>query len=596
MKNSDCPYLTAKLHGLPLIASVLLLGTSGARAADLTLADFGRPFEVSKIVAHDAQCSRRQGEPGLLVATGHKEDWPGITIPAPAGKWDLSPYAQVAVKLKNTGTNSLTVHCRVDNPGADGRRACVTHSLELGSSQEGVLKVGLKRTHDDDLDGKLFGMRGYPVAPGGPEAVDPANITQLLIFVSKPNRNHEFVVENIRAVGVYTPPTAWVTDATPFFPFIDTFGQYRHKNWPGKVQSLHDLRARREVEASELAALPGPTNWDKYGGAASGPKLQATGFFRTQKVSGKWWLVDPEGRLFFSHGIDCVRAFDSTPIEDRQNWFSEFPGNQPEFQPFISHNVCLKGHYAGRSPECFSFVGANLLRKYGARWPEQYRDLVHRRLRSWGLNTIGNWSDDATRRLRRTPYTDSIGSGRTRPIAGSEGYWGKFPDVFDPAFERNLQRAMRAKQGDSAGDPWCIGYFSDNEMSWGDDLSLAISALQSPADQPVKQSFIAVLRAKYDTIEKLNDAWGVHYVSWDALAESREAPDKKKAATDLGAFYTEIAEHYFRTVREAIQQIAPNQLYLGCRFAWVNARAAAAAARVLRCGELQPLPDQRGRV
>jgi hypothetical protein len=50
-------------------------------------------------------------------------------------------------------------------------------------------------------------------------------------------------------------------------------------------------------------------------------------------------------------------------------------------------------------------------------------------------------------------------------------------------------------------------------------------------------------------------------------------------AGDLGAFYTRVAEQYFRTVREAIQGIAPNQLYLGCRFAWVNARAAASAAK-----------------
>jgi hypothetical protein len=32
-------------------------------------------------------------------------------------------------------------------------------------------------------------------------------------------------------------------------------------------------------------------------------------------------------------------------------------------------------------------------------------------------------------------------------------------------------------------------------------------------------------------------------------------------------------------VRETIKAVAPNQLYLGCRFAWVNARAAAAAAK-----------------
>jgi len=53
-----------------------------------------------------------------------------------------------------------------------------------------------------------------------------------------------------------------------------------------------------QQEAKELAARPGPANWSKFGGWAEGPRQRANGFFRTEKVNGKWWLVDPEG--FFS--------------------------------------------------------------------------------------------------------------------------------------------------------------------------------------------------------------------------------------------------------------------------------------------------------
>ena len=178
-----------------------------------------------------------------------------------------------------------------------------------------------------------------------------------------------------------------------------------------------------------------------------------------------------------------------------------------------------------------------------------------------------------------TPYSDAIGSSGTKIIEGSEGYWGKFPDVFDPSFKESLQRSMQARKGKSAGDPWCIGYFSDNEMSWGDDVSLAIAALKSPPEQAAKKAFIADLHAKYGEIASLNQAWGNNYASWDALLQSRDAPDRKKAGDDLAAFYTRAAEHYFSTVRKTIKAIAPDQLYLGCRFAWVNARAAAAAAK-----------------
>jgi hypothetical protein len=77
----------------------------------------------------------------------------------------------------------------------------------------------------------------------------------------------------------------------------------------------------------------------------------------------------------------------------------------------------------------------------------------------------------------------------------------------------------------------------------------------------------------------LNNTWGTSYGSWDALLESRAFPDRSKARDDLIAFGRKTAEIYFRTVRDAIRAIAPNQLYLGCRFAAVNEQAAKAAGQ-----------------
>jgi hypothetical protein len=189
------------------------------------------------------------------------------------------------------------------------------------------------------------------------------------------------------------------------------------------------------------------------------------------------------------------------------------------------------------------------------------------------------WSDEATCRMRKTAYVDSIGSHGAKMIEGSEGYWGKFPDPFDPSFKAGLSRALTQKAGKSAGDPWCLGFFCDNEMSWGDDVSLAVAALRSPPEQAAKKAFLADLQTTYGEIAKLNQAWGTAHASWAALLNSRTAPDGKKAVNDLARFYSRAAEQYFRTVKEALKEAAPHQLYLGCRFAWVNARAAAAAAK-----------------
>jgi len=560
---------------------VLWLTPSLASAAERKLFDFDRGIDLKSIQCNDATVVLTNFTAGtaLHIKTGHGKDWPGVTLPAIGGHWDLSDCASVWVQLKNTGTNAVTVSCRVDNPKADGTKHCVTHSLTLDPGQTNTLAIKLPHEAGSTLGGKLFGMRGYPVTGADPDVFDPKNVIRLLIFVTHPTENHRFEVAGISAGGQHTPPTAWVTDAEHFFPFIDTFGQYKHKDWPGKVHSIAELQQRRTAESLELAGNPGPSGWDKYGGLASGPQLKATGFFRTEKVDGKWWLVDPAGHLFWSHGIDCVRMLDATPIEERATWFDDFPGDQAETREFLTTGFALKGHYAGRDVKSFSFSGANLKRKYGDHWRQDYADTMHQRLRSWGLNTIANWSDSNIYLLRRTPYTDNIGSRGAKMIAGSKGYWGQFPDVFDASFAEAMRRDMESKIKSSANDPWCIGYFSDNEMSWGDATSLALGVLQSPPEQAAKRELVNDLKAKYADIAGLNSVWGTNYTSWDALLESRTAPDKAKARVDLIAFGVRLAETYFRTVRSSIKAVAPNQLYLGCRFAWVNDEAARAAGK-----------------
>lgn len=563
-----------------------VLATGGLRAAEERLLCNFAAEDPGRAALQDARVEpvEASGRRVWRVRTGHTAPWPGVTLPAPGGAVDLSPHAYVRLRVRNVGAQAITLYLRVDNPGADGVRNCRTGSARLEPGATGTIRVDLKRTSEDRLGGRLFGLRGYPVKAGGEDTVNPARITQFVVFLNRPREDHAFELLELVAGGTYTPPTAWTSDADPYFPLIDSFGQYRHKNWPGKVGSLAELTARREREAAELPAaaeqFTRAAGWNRFGGWADGPQLEATGFFRVQKHAGKWWLVDPEGRLFWSHGITCVRMLDVTPIEEREDWFADPPWQEPDLAEFIVPSAfALKGHYAGRHVKCFSFAGANLRRKYGPDWKTVYPPLVHQRLRAWGLNTIANWSDASVARLRRTPYTDSVSSHGARLIEGSEGYWGKFPDVFDPSFAAAVRQSAAGKAGQSAGDPWCLGFFSDNEMSWGEETSLALAALASPPDQPAKRELLADLRAKYGDIAKLNAAWGTDYASWEALLAGTARPDPARADEDLKAFYTRAAETYFRTVRAALKAVAPHQLYLGCRFAWVNARAAAAAAK-----------------
>ncbi len=562
-----------KVHRIAVIAAALSILSSTAHADNdgIILFGFGPAFETSTVQTSDARVSLTANG-RLQIRTGHEAPWPGITLEAPDGKWDLSARETISFEVTNRGEHPVTVNCRVDNPGADGVNHCITDHVNVPPNGSATLTVRVFPVPwrlDAPLE--LVGMRAAPMHAG---KLDPSNVTQLVIFVNHPKENHTFEIGAIRADGQIQ-----VLDASTFLPFIDEFGQYIHKNWPGKTHSIDELVSRREREGREIAERPGPGERDEYGGWLGGPQLEATGFFRVAKYESKWWLVDPAGGLFWSHGIDCVGSGNATPISDREAYFKDLPAENSALARFYgSGSWAPHGYYKDHSPyRTYDFSRANLLRKYGGDFERLFAERTHRRFRNWGINTIANWSDESIYLMRKTPYTATI-HFEAKPLEGSEGYWGKFYDVFDPSFRQQLRHRLAREKDRSAGDPWCIGYFVHNELSWGDDTSLAVAAMVSPADQPAKKVFVEDLKDKYQTIAKLNEAWGTDHTSWQDLVDSQTAPDKQKASADLQAFYDKTARTYFATIRDELRKVAPHQLYLGCRFAWVNDIAARAAA------------------
>ena len=505
--------------------------------------------------------------------------WPSITLLPPDGTWDLSEFQAVTLEATNQSAASAYVGLRVDNPGADGANHCVQVIERVPPGETVPLRARLLHplVDRDGTPVKLFGMRGFPGGGSGAERpFDPANVTQIVVFLSEPTEDHSLDIGPIHAAGTYASPIASIDS---FFPMIDEFGQYRHIDWPGKTHSVVQMQGALEAERQELAARPRPDNWDEFGGWEDGPTLEATGFFRAEKHEGKWWLVDPLGKLFVSHGVDCVGAWgDHTPIEEREHFFSWLPEPDDPLNTFRGESGCLLNYYAGRRPEIYDFTGANMARKYGLDNRASMDEVILRRLPSWGLNTIANWSDPGLYLKRKMPYVVAI-HFQGKLLEGSEGYWGKFRDVFDPSFRAAIDEQMAAQAETTAGDPWCIGYFVDNEIAWGNDTtSLAIATLRSPSDQRAKRVFLEDLRAKYESIEALNEAWGTEHESWRAMLEADTAPEVDSARDDLEAFYAKTAQTYFRTIRDAVRAVAPEQLYLGCRFAWANPLAADAAA------------------
>ncbi|MCP4638791.1 MAG: family 14 glycosylhydrolase [bacterium] len=486
---------------------------------------------------------------------------PGIALSPDGEAWDWTAYSGLAVTVTNPGSEPVNLFMRADSKGDDGGRRSARSSVTLPAGETTRATIFFLNYGA----GPYWGMRGIPVMGpvmmhgpglGGPE-VNRGWVTGVQFYLRQLDTKCELVFDN----AVLFKPGSEMEKLCPH-PFIDKYGQYMHGDWPDKIDSDAQFKKVHEAEDAALAWAPAVPGWDEYGGWADGPELEATGWFRVEQIDGKWWLVTPSGHLFFSIGSNCLYAGGSTFITGREDWFSWVPAADGPFKRFRGHvsGVHSMGESINGDGDTVNFYQVNLKRRYGDDWAKRYQEAAYKRLPAWGFNTIGNWSWKQILDESPLPFTVTGGTGG-RSVEGSSGFWGKMIDVFDPSFTEAAEKGMTRLGKDFGSNPLVVGYFVDNEMSW---KAIALGVMQSPPDQAARQVFVADLKAKYGSLDKLTAAWGVKAASWDAL---RVPPrPNEAAAADCDAYEYKFARHYFETVRNTLKRHAPNQLYLGCRF------------------------------
>ena len=494
-----------------------------------------------------------------------------FTVTYRAGVWDLSGVDGLKVAVRNVSSAPAIVRMTAydsDSRGLAGTCRSVTE-VKAGETSELTLRL-IRRPQDPTFEPfRPFYMYVKAINVRD-NTVDPSHIVKVIVSANGADLAHGL------DIGSILPGGKGVPSPVPFFPFIDQYGQYIHSDWPGKVYSDADFSILRDREERETSTSPRPQSWDKYGGWSDGPVLKATGFFHPAKEGGKWWLVDPDGKLFWSYGPTGVGfGGDVSPVTDRQNWFASLPPTDGPLGQFYHDGWgAMFRYYQYRWWRGFDIQQANLYRKYGPDYRDAVAQVSHQRLHSWGFNTIGNWSAPQVYLLHETPYTVPINSPSVSVMKGTDGH--SFQDVYDPAWEPGLYAEMKKQRGKTAGDPWCIGYFVDNERAIGwrpRGASIGEMALEAPPTQPAKAQFIKLLQSKYKTIAALDAAWNTQYASWDALLavhpqnKAADALLKTKAVlSDCGDFGMVFCERYFSVCRTAVKHVAPNNLFLGTRF------------------------------
>ncbi len=512
--------------------------------------------------------SRVAGRQALTV-TFTPATWPGVTFTADP-VWDWSDQAGMAVDVYNPGKHPVTVFLRVDNTGANGLEHCNTAQVEAIPGRWTPLELRM-RTPQSSL---FWGMRGQPgigPAPFGPE-IDPSRIVGFVLFLASPPEDVTLAFAQFRLL-----PRQGRGAVT--LPFVDRFGQYKHADWPGKLHSESELSQRTRREAQQWTRRPVRKDMDAYGGWLGGPQLKATGRFRTDKLNNRWWLVTPDGHLFWSIGMDCVTDNEGfTFVSGREGWHEWVPAaDDPVYGAYCrarfgkAHSMAER---IGGEGDVVNFIRANLIRRYGPSPKQRWAEVTGRRLRRWGINTIANWSDMEMARQIRMPYVISRGPAYLdfRRLTTGGGYWAPIYDVFDAAWKTAVEQGLWGME-DHAADPYCIGCFFDNELAWE---GVEKGVLTAPADQPARLAFLDFLRERYDSLDSFNRAWNTAFADWNAIAEPQTRTER--CVDDLHEFTYRFAAQYFRIIRDALRSKAPGLLYLGCRFAWSHPQAIRAAA------------------
>jgi hypothetical protein len=151
------------------------------------------------------------------------------------------------------------------------------------------------------------------------------------------------------------------------------------------------------------------------------------------------------------------------------------------------------------------------------------------RLESWGLNTIGNWSDSRLWDARKKAYVVNL-----RGWGMETGYLG-MPDVFSEEWPKTVDKAAAEQCAPRKDDPYLLGYFIANEPPWPGRESLVVDIiLERPAS----------------AIQREAKAF---------LAEG-DTPERRRQ------FIYRAYDRYLEVINAAIKRHDPNHLNLGLRF------------------------------
>ncbi|MBU2872043.1 beta-galactosidase [Colwellia sp. E2M01] len=593
-----------------------------------SLIDFNSKSALEQVRFINSSAQPTPDNQGLTVNfDSQKNSYSGIAL-SPETPWDWSQKEDfnLAIDIANHGKHSVQLF--LDITDIDGGTYTRSINVPVGDSNTYYAKMaGHDLATPEGEEGVELnftsGLRGNPdtwesddiqfISLWGKKNLNLKGIKQISLSVQSNLFDKEITLSNLRLRKNPDFNPAYLTN------IVDKYGQNATVDFPSKIHTDQDLLNQKNEEAKHLTGLL-PKDRSQYGGWKTGPKLKATGYFRTEKVDGVWSLVDPDGYLYFATGIDVIRLSNSSTMtgydfdqaliaqrsadnvtpEDSQglNRVSNEIAKTRElksqtradlFEWLPTYDESLGKHFGYRISahsgpmkhgETFSFYSANLERKYGNNGEsnqavmDKWVDVTLDRMIDWGFTSLGNWNDPMFYHTNKVPFFANgwiIGDFKT--VSSGDDFWGAMPDVFDPVFEERAQFTVKTVAEQVKNNPWCVGVFIDNEKSFGrpgtpeSTYGIVISTLKRDGkDVPTKAVFTRLMKEKYVDIAKLNKAWGKNIESWATFDKGINSDiNNEVQIEDYSTLLSSYVDKYFSVVESALTQHMPNHLYLGAR-------------------------------
>ncbi|MDE0262339.1 MAG: hypothetical protein OXJ37_08050 [Bryobacterales bacterium] len=302
------------------------------------------------------------------------------------------------------------------------------------------------------------------------------------------------------------------------------------------------------VLCSALLLAPGAARgqqFDRYGGFLD-IKGKRTGFFHTERIDDRWWLVTPDGHGFFGIGV-------SHPITSMSEGAITFA-------------------YDG-SQEKWMRDGIRKMRELGFNcvWSGPY---------SLERIRFGNIDADLADKVYREaeiPYAIHVPLIKHQ-VELKPGE--KRPDVFGAEYREFVRGEVAKRVAPNKDNPWVLGYYYGYGSFMREDRWINETLSYEPGS-PGRERLLDVLEERYGDIAKLNTVYGTSFASFPDLRKNGsleyprwisavkaggplpERTGSKNILADAEALLGEIVEQLHKVSHAEISKHDSNHMVLG---------------------------------